>query len=345
MPPDSTVLPVSQIAATRKGRVVLALSEPEYALFFPHGFDSSTFESVAYAPASDEPFEEMLARVDPEAIVTSWSTPPLQLEWLEEPRALKYVCHTSGSVRCLVPRQFLERGGLVTNWGTLAARSVAEHALLLILASLRRLSEWRGVISGERRWQPSPIVTQTLHGKRVGLHGFGNVARSLVALLRPFGTTISAFSHGVPEELFAVHDVTSCESLEALFEQSDILVECEALNRYTKGIVTRRLLELLPAGALFVNVGRGATVDEEALGDLARQGRFQVGLDVYSGDPIAPDSVLHQVEDAVLSPHIAGPTSDQFPLCGRLVEKNLATYFAGDPLEAVVTLEIYDRAT
>ena len=339
------MLPVSQISATRKGRILLALSEAEYALFFPRGFDSSTFESVSYAPGSDEPFEQMLARVDPEAIVTSWSTPPLRFEWLQEPRALRYVCHASGSVRSLVPRIFLERGGLVTNWGTLAARSVAEHALLLILASLRRLPEWRGGISGERRWQPSPIVTQTLYGKRVGLHGFGNVARALVALLRPFGASISAFSHGVPEELFAVHDVASCESLETLFEQSDILVECEALNRFTRGIVTRRLLELMPAGALFVNVGRGATVDEEALGELARQGRIQISLDVYTGDPIAPNSVLHQVEDAVLSPHIAGPTSDQFPLCGRLVEQNLQTYFAGDPLEAVVDLEIYDRAT
>lgn len=345
MPPDSTVLPASQMTASRRGRVVLALSEAEYALFFPQGFDSSTFESVSYTPGSAEPFGEMLARVDPEAIVTSWSTPSLQLEWLQEPRALRYVCHTSGSVRSLVSRSFLERGGLVTNWGTLAARSVAEHALLLILASLRRLSEWRGVMSGERRWQPSPIVTQTLHGKRVGLHGFGNVARALVTLLRPFGTTISAYSHGVPEELFAVHDVASCDSLEALFEHSDILVECEALNRFTRGIVTRRLLELLPAGALFVNVGRGATVDEAALGDLARQGRIQISLDVYASDPIAADSVLHQVEEAVLSPHIAGPTSDQFPRCGKLVERNLRNYFAGRPLEAVVTTEIYDRAT
>ncbi|CAN5794668.1 hydroxyacid dehydrogenase [soil metagenome] len=345
MPPDFSVLPVSESAATRKGRVVLALSEEERSLFFPQGFDSVAFESFYHPPNEPESFEEMLRRIDPEAIVTSWSTPALRLEWLEAPRSLRYVCHTSGSVRNLVPRAFLERGGLVTNWGNLAARTVAEHALLLILASLRRLSEWRGVISGERRWQPSPIVTQTLHGKRVGLHGFGNVAQALVGLLRPFGASISAFSHGVPEELFAVHDVTSVDSLEALFGQSEILVECEALNSFTRGIVTRRLLELLPIGALFINVARGALADEVALGELGRQGRIRLGLDVYSGDPISPDSLLHHVNDAVLSPHIAGPTSDQFPLCGKLVERNLQTFFSGLKPEAIVSLEIYDRAT
>lgn len=345
MPPKLTELPIPHETATRKGRVLFALSSLEWDLFFPHGTDFAQGEMFTHRTDSGADFEEALRLIDPDVLVTSWSTPPLRIEWLRRPRALRYICHTTGSVRKLVPRIYVEEGGLVTNWGTLAAKTVAEHALLLILASLRRLPEWQGVISGERRWQPSPIITRTLYGKRVGLHGFGNVARALVALLRPFGANIAAFSYGVPEEHFVQHEVARCDSLETLFEQSEILVECEALNRFTTGIVTRHLLELLPEGALFVNVGRGAVVDERALGELAGQGRLHVGLDVYSQDPIHPESLLHAVEDAVLSPHLAGPTTDQFPLCGKLVEKNLRAFLSGEAVEAMVTLEMYDRAT
>jgi phosphoglycerate dehydrogenase-like enzyme len=248
-------------------------------------------------------------------------------------------------VRHVVPRQFLERGGVVTNWGTLAAQAVAEQALLLILAGLRRLPEWPPVIAGRHRWHPSPIFTRTLYGKRLGIHGFGNVAHALVSLCRPFGVSVSAFTTGVPAEVYKRQNVTLCNSLEDLFENSDILVECEALTPLTRALVTRRLLRKLPQGALFVNVGRGAVVDEKALADLAQSGHLHLALDVFANDPIAPDSPLHAVEGAVLSPHIAGPTSDQFARCGDLVKKNLRAFFGGLPLDAVVTLEMYDRAT
>lgn len=330
--------------ATR--RILLALNDEEMALFFPDGFDMPETD-ITYCGIGCDPqaFENRLRQTDPELVVTSWSTPPFQDGWLDCLPSLRYVCHTSGSVRNLLPRSFLERGVIVTNWGNQVARCVAEHALLLILAGLRHITEWPSVISGERCWQPSPIITRTLYGKRLGLHGFGNVARSLSELVRPFGVEVSAYSEGVPTELYAQQQVTGANDLESLFASSDILIECEALNDHTSGIVTRELLMKLPNGALFVNVGRGAVVDERALAELATTGRISVSLDVYETDPIAPESPLHALEDAVLSPHIAGPTSDQFMRCGELARQNIAAYLQDKPLEAIVSLEIYDRAT
>ena len=327
-------------------RIVLALNDGEMDLFFPDGFESHGIEVAHYQGGWDaEAFLEFLRLHEPEVVVTCWATPPFQESWREELSSLRYVCHVSGAVRNLLPRVYLEEGLLVTNWGKLAAANVAEHALLLLLAGLRRLSEWPSVISGERPWQPSPIVTRTLFRKRVGLHGFGNVGQSLSRLLEPFGVTISAFSEGVPEGLYREFGVTRADSLEALFENNEILIECEALNPRTRGAVTREVLERLPIGALFVNVGRGAVVDEEALADLSAAGKIAVALDVFDTDPIRPDSPLHDLEDAVLSPHIAGPTSDQFAQCGKLALRNIQAYLNGSPLEAQVSLEIYDRAT
>ncbi|MGE9292673.1 MAG: NAD(P)-dependent oxidoreductase, partial [Puniceicoccales bacterium] len=86
-------------------------------------------------------------------------------------------------------------------------------------------------------------------------------------------------------------------------------------------------------------------VDENALAALAQAEHLNLALDVYATDPIDPKSPLHEIEDAVLSPHIAGPTSDQFAKFGEFALKNIRAYFAGSSLEAVVSLNIYDRAT
>ncbi len=341
---SASVLPPPKEITARRGSVLVALSLEERQMFFSGEAEISSHD-VAWFPQANGSFKDVLLTHRPEVLVTSWSTPALQESWLNELSGLRYICHTSGSVRHVVPRLFLERGGVVTNWGTLAAQTVAEQALLLILAGLRRLPEWPPVIAGARRWHPSPVLTRTLYGKRVGIHGFGNVAHALVALCRPFGISVSAFTMGVPAEAYSRQNVVQCKSLDELFENSDILVECEALTPFTRELVTRRILEKLPAGALFVNVGRGAVVDEKALADLAHSGHLQIALDVFSSDPISPDSPLHAVEGAVLSPHIAGPTSDQFVLCGDLVKRNLRAFSSGLPLEAVVTLEMYDRAT
>ncbi len=331
---------------TTPGKVLLALSADEMALFFPEGFDGGGATVEWKEPAlKTQVLYDMLQHAQPDVVVTAWTTPAFEVEWLDEFPALRYICHASGSVRNLVPRVFLERGVLVSNWGTLAASNVAEHALLLTLAGLRRMSEWSSVISGQRPWQPSPIVTRTLFRKRVGVHGMGNVAQCLVRLLACFEVSVSAYSEGVPQELYDRCGVKRCERLEDLFADNDIVIECEALSAHTQGIVTREILNRLPYGALFVNVGRGAVVDEAALAELARAGRCHVALDVYETDPIDPQSPLHEVEDGVLSPHIAGPTSDQFACCGQLAMRNVRAFLAGEPVEAVVDLPIYDRST
>lgn len=327
------------------GKILCLLSPKERELFFPDGFSVPDAEVLDSAEEGNLDQGSLLRSTAPDVVVTGWSTPPFPEELLAELPSLHYICHTAGSVRQLIPRSALEAGMLVTNWGTLAAQAVAEHALLLILSSLRRSHEWPMVIAGKLPWQPSPIRTQTLFGRKIGIHGFGNVGQALVPLLRPFGVSISAFSLGVPQEIFTMSGVGRCDSLEDLFDANDIVVDCEALNASTRGSVTRSVLRRMRPGSLFVNVGRGAVADETALADLAREGRLRVALDVFHSDPIASDSPLHEVDGIVLSPHIAGPTTDQLALCGQLATRNVNAFFRGQPLIAEVTLEIYDRAT
>jgi hypothetical protein len=104
-------------------------------------------------------------------------------------------------------------------------------------------------------------------------------------------------------------------------------------------------LAALPRDAVFVNVGRGQVVDEAALLREAAAGRIRVALDVVESEPLVPASAFCQLPGAVLSPHIGGPTFDQYPRCGEQAWRNIARFLEGATLECTVSLADYDRAT
>lgn len=335
-------------AASARPRLVCALSPDERRLFLSEA--QARLEAlpaqIAWVDTKATTADEW-SRLEPEIVLSGWSTPPLDGAWAGRGGSLRYVCHLAGSVRHLVPRSFLERGGLVTNWGEIPSGAVAEQALLLALAALRNLPGWSAVI--QRREEAGSHIqrlhTRTLFGRAVGVHGFGRVARALLPLLRPFGVTVHAYSAGVPEAMMRAAGVTPCISLEQLCSRSEVLFECEALTPATAGSVTSAALAALPDGAVFVNVGRGGLVDEPALLRECKAGRLRAALDVVVSEPLVPNSAFCRLDDAVLSPHIAGPTFDQYPKIGAHALGNLARYLAGERPVATLSLDEYDRAT
>ena len=299
------------------------------------------------AELTEASWHQQLVSRAPHVLLTAWSAPPLPPAWLQTPGcSLRYVCHLTGSVRRLVPRFFLEQGGLVSNWGTLAAATVAEHALLLGLAALRNLPAWRPhLLRPPAERSVDDLATRSLFRRRVGLHGFGAIARELVPLLEPFHPSIAAYSPGVPPAEMTARGVQPCASLSELFARSDVLFGCEALTPATEGCVTAAVLAALPDGAVFVNVGRGRIADEAALLREATSGRIRVAVDVTSHEPIATDSPWIDADMALVSPHIGGPTQDMYPEIGHHALQNLRNYLAGNPPRARVMIEAYDRST
>lgn len=346
---SSQVAPRSLERATE--RVLFALNDYERACFFPDalpelpGFVAKWQAEGTLTPAS---WAALLDEFQPTVIVSCWSTQPIPASFSAADSSLRYVCHLVGSTRSLVARNFLERGGLLTNWGSLAGDAVAEHALLLALSVLRRQSEWKPTITGPsvKPWRCGAmrLKTRTLIGRRVGIHGFGHIARALVRLLKPFVVQIAAYSHGVPSSLMQAAGVIPCHSLAELAAHSEVFFECEALTSHSAGSINARVLAALPDDAVFINVGRGLLVDEAALLREVESGRIQAALDVVVQEPIDPESPLAN-SAALLSPHIGGPTHDRFPLCGQLALENLERYLRNEPLEALITPDLYDRST
>jgi phosphoglycerate dehydrogenase-like enzyme len=300
------------------------------------------FEHLDPATMTEAQFYSALQQADPEVLLTCWKTPPLPPRL---PSRLRYVCHLSGTVRKFVTRRHIEEGLLVTNWGGSISRIVAEWALFHMLSCLRRATHWTLELHRAGGWKDGRTESASLFGRRVGLHGFGRVARELVTLLAPFGCTVSAFAPDLDATTEECYGVSRALSLESLFADNEIIVELAPLIPETAGIVTERLLRLIRPGGVFVNVGRGAVVDEDALLRVAREGKILFGLDVFSIEPLPADSGLRGLSNVTLTPHLAGPTTERRRDAGEFAANNLRAYVEGRPLQAVITPQIYDTST
>jgi phosphoglycerate dehydrogenase-like enzyme len=200
------------------------------------------------------------------------------------------------------------RGIMVSNIPVANSKTVAEHVILLALASLRDLIPVdRELRSG--RWTMI-MGAQELGGKVVGIVGMGRIGRELAARLVPFEVS-AIYYDKVPlsEELERTLGLTRVP-LEELLEQSDIVSLHLPLTEETRGIIGLAQLAKMKAGSLLINTARAELVDTAALARAATEGRIRVALDVYPTEPPDFHDPIFQAERTVFTPHMAGVTQE-----------------------------------
>ncbi len=212
------------------------------------------------------------------------------------------------------------------------ADSVAEHTILLILASLRQIPTARANL--QRGVLGAPLGTM-LAGRTVTLYGLGAIAKALVRRLRAFdvrlvGITRDPAAAKVGE--LGLDAVYSTADRAKGLAQTDILVVCLSLSEETRGAIDGDALAALPRGAFLINPARGALVSYDALYAAVAVGRLGgVGLDVYWEEPIAPDDPLLRFPNVIATPHIAGITDRSYEEIADVVVENVERLRRGEP--------------
>ncbi|HEY3952298.1 MAG TPA: NAD(P)-dependent oxidoreductase [Streptosporangiaceae bacterium] len=211
------------------------------------------------------------------------------------------------------------------------ADSVAEIALLHVLALARRLDELTAALRA-RRWEARPPGSSLL-GQTVLIVGLGSIGDALAARLAGFGVRLTGLrahpGRGGPP---GVAEVAGPDGLPRLLGQADVVVCCAMLDESTAGMFGAGQFAAMKPGALFVNVARGGLVDEAALLAALDAGQLGgAGLDVFGKEPADPDSPLLRHPRVFATPHAGGLTRTMFTRSGRVFAQNLERWAAGEP--------------
>lgn len=286
--------------------------------------------------------EEVLTRMrGADVLFTNWAARPIPKAIAEDPGRVRYVLNLGGTCKSSVPVEIIRSPIPVTNWGDTPARSVAEGAMALLLAVLKDLrgrteALQAGKAGGARRLG---LPSGTLCGTRVGLYGCGVIGQRFVKLIEPFEPELLVF------DPYAAVLPASCkpvDSLEALFDISEIVVVWAGLSDDTRGSVTADLLAKLPDHGIVINAARGEIIDQEALFAELKSGRLRAGLDVLVSDNYKPEG--HDIENwpnLLVTCHDINSAS--FPVrpphlgyADKIVLDNLRRFVEGEPLRFVM---------
>ena len=224
----------------------------------------------------------------------------------------------------------------ITSGRSLHDGPVAEHALALILAAVRRLDvlmesqksgTWNQPYNAE---QSNPATEQlyTLDGAKVTIWGFGSIAGRLAPLLAALGAEVTGVASSKGERYG--FPVVAADGFAEVLRSTDVLISILPATPETTDALNDEVLRQLPASAVFVNVGRGATVDEGALLAALREGRLRAAaLDVTRIEPLPADSELWSAPNLIITPHVAGNRPKG---SAKLVLANISALMEGKPL-------------
>ena len=294
--------------------------------------------------------EEFASAICDADIIFSWAPGEAvmakaeNLRWLHAPAA---------GVGAYLTPSFLRRGAVITNSRGAHAIPISEHVLGMLIGLTRRfraaIVEQTTTKMRRENWWVGPEIPDELHGKTLGLFGYGAIGREVARRARGFGMRIIALRRrpmaapdwdpellralGLPSEEPTLDDVMGADEFNRFLGQSDAVVVCSALTPETQGIFNARAFARMKPGALFLNVGRGKMVREEDLVEAVASGHLGgAALDVFESEPLPPESRLYTLKNVILTPHVSGLSRGFWPRAMALFRANLVRDAQGLPL-------------
>jgi phosphoglycerate dehydrogenase-like enzyme len=283
--------------------------------------------------------ESVLVRTEPNPALatTDIAVGQPDVEGVFKAEGLRWVHLTSaGYARYDTPkfRSFAKRRGLlVSNSSAVYAEACAEHALAFMLAQARKLPEGLRTrcANGSPPWTQLREGSVLLKNQRALLLGFGAIAARLIELLRPFEIEMVAIrrkprgDEGIP--------VVTPEHSQQAFASADHVINILPDNAESIRFISSERLGWMKPGAIFCNIGRGTTVDQNALLESLHSGQLGAAwLDVTDPEPLPDDHPLWDAPNCYITPHTAGGHRNESETLVRHFLENLERYLRGLPL-------------
>jgi phosphoglycerate dehydrogenase-like enzyme len=252
--------------------------------------------------------------------------------------ALKWIQSASAGVDGLLFPELVESHVVLTNARGVFDAAIAEYVMGLVLLFAKDLI---GVLERQRRREWRHEDTETLAGKRLLVVGVGPVGRAVGRTARSMGMLVRGLGRTARpgDDVFGT-TLGSDELIEAL-GWADYVVDALPATEPTRHLFDREAFEAMNPWTRFINVGRGSTVDQEALVDALAGGSISAAaLDVFDDEPLPDDSRLWDLPNAVVSPHMSGDFAGWREALVELFVENLERYLTGRSLRNVVNKKL-----
>lgn len=215
-----------------------------------------------------------------------------------------------------------ELGVVFTSARGVHTPAVAEHALALLFAAVRRIGP---AVRRSERHEWKPEMGGEVRGLTVTILGMGSIGTEIARLLQPFDATVIGIRRHAGTAQYA-DEVLGPEDILSACRRSDVLICALPETDETIGVVGSDQLEALGAGWL-VNIGRGSSVDQDALATALTTGALRgAAIDVTATEPLPGDSPLWDIDNLVITPHMAWATNHLTPRLASLIEHNVQAF-------------------
>ena len=252
---------------------------------------------------------------------------------------LRWIHSASAGVDRIATPALRERGLVVTNARGVFSRPIAEYVVMMSLAVARRLPALLE-LQRERTWQP--LRGRELSELTVGIVGFGSIGLEVARLLEPFGCRILATRRHADRGsgTAANVEIRGLDALPDVLAESDVVVVAAPLTDDTAGLIGADELARMRQDAWLINIARGRLIDELALRRALENGWIGGAvLDVFTEEPLSPDSPLYRTPNLVITPHTSWASDRVIERSVDLFVDNLRRHRAGEPMRNLVDLE------
>jgi phosphoglycerate dehydrogenase-like enzyme len=230
----------------------------------------------------------------------------------------------------------LDRGVRLTTSSSATAEPIAQAAIAGVLWLARGFPAWAEA-ARRREWRPHRVLPDDLRGRGMVVVGPGAIGNEVARLARALGLRVVGVRRSPRREGDHADEIVPPSRLDEVLPGADWLVLACPLTDETRGLIDARRIALLPRGARFVNVARGALVDEPALvAALAEERLGGAYLDVFAEEPLPASSPLWELPRVVVSPHDAGASSGNSGRVAEIFLDNLGRWLRGEPLAGEV---------
>jgi D-2-hydroxyacid dehydrogenase (NADP+) len=322
------------MANKQKIKVAVALSErqKDFETFRQEVYSSKRLkEKVDLIPSLNK---EHLKKIIPDAeILVCFS---IDKETFLSAKKLKWIHGAYVGIDKLLFPELLKSKILLTSSRGIHGDTVSDHIMAMILAFAKGLvPAW--TCKRKRKWCQVEVMRERFEPqeKLLGIVGFGTIGQTLARKAKAFGMKVMATKNRVKrgEKIKYVDKLLPKEKFREFLCTADFVVLTVPLTKETHHMIGSKELDCMKETAIIINAARGGVIDEKALVNTLLQKKIAgAGLDVFEEEPLSPKSKLWDLENVIITPHVAGSRRDYFKKVGEIFRINLNRYLDKKPL-------------